>query len=215
MTESETLGALLADRKLLIFDFDGTVADTSPLHAAAFEKVLAPLGVRVDYPKVAGMRTADAMQVLLQSQSIRLSASELVALVQEKQRIVRSLIRHGLSPLGGVDDFLRWAKSRYRLSLASSGSRETVALALKALGYEGWFEPVVCGDDVVRAKPAPDAFLQVLAITGMAAHEALVLEDSPVGFAAAEAAGIAWCDAREVLHKSMIIDTPNPRFFPR
>jgi HAD superfamily hydrolase (TIGR01509 family) len=215
MTESEMLGDLIADRKLLIFDFDGTVADTSPLHAAAFEKVLAPLSVSVDYPKVAGMRTADAMRVLLQSHGVCLSPSEIVALVQAKQRTVRSLISHRLNPLGGVDDFLRWAKSRYLLSLATSGSRETVALALKALGYEGWFEPVVCGEDVVRGKPAPDALLQVLAITGMAAQEAFVFEDSEFGFAAAEAAGIAWCDAREMLHKSMIIDTLNPRLFPR
>ena len=56
---------LLQGKRLLIFDFDGTVADTSPLHAAAFAQVLAPLGIAVDYPAIAGLKTLDAMRKCL------------------------------------------------------------------------------------------------------------------------------------------------------
>lgn len=200
MSPAEPLRSLLADRTLLIFDFDGTVADTSPLHATAFEQVLAPLGVSVDYAKIAGMKTADAMRVLLQGEGVQASTAELTELVEAKQRTVRTMIKRGLKPLNGVDDFLRWARGRYRLSLATSGSTATVTLALEALGYLGWFNPVVCAEDVVHAKPAPDAFLRVLATTDTLAPHALVFEDSEAGFMAAVAANITWCDARQVLH---------------
>lgn len=188
---------MLQGKRLLIFDFDGTVADTTPLHAAAFAQVLAPLGVAVDYPSIAGMKTLDAMRQCLNKVGRILDDAELAALVAAKQQRARQMIGEALLPLPGVDEFLRWARQRYRLAMVTSGSRGTVNLALEKLGYTGWFDPLVCADDMARAKPDPEGFLQVLRMTGVLAEEALVFEDSQAGFRAAEAADLDFVDARQ------------------
>lgn len=196
MKSGDGLDKLLLGKQLLIFDFDGTVADTTPLHAAAFAQVLAPLGVTVNYSTVAGLNTFDAMQQCLTSAGQILSNAAMAALVLAKQQCVREMIACGLEPLPGVDAFLRWAKPRFCMAMATSGSRGTVSLALEKLGYSGWFVPLVCADDVARAKPDPEGFLKVLQITGVSADAALVFEDSKAGFTAAAAAGLDCVDAR-------------------
>ena len=196
MKQGDDLHQLLQGKRLLIFDFDGTVADTSPLHAAAFAQVLAPLSIAVDYSAVAGLKTLDAMRKCLAAAGREMPVEEIDMLVEAKQRLVRQMIAKHLSPLPGVDEFLRWAGTRYRLSMATSGSRGTVQIALEKLGYLGWFDPLVCADDVCHAKPHPEGFLSVLQITGIPASDALVFEDSDAGFAAAAAARLDYCDVR-------------------
>jgi HAD superfamily hydrolase (TIGR01509 family) len=184
----------LQGKELLIFDFDGTVADTTPLHAAAFVQALAPLGIPVDYPSISGLKTLDAMRQCLDVVGRILPDAQVQALVVEKQKLVRQMITQGLEPLPGVDEFLCWARPRYRLAMATSGSRGTVSLALEKLGYNGWFEPLVCADEVSNGKPDPACFLQVLAMTGVSASESLIFEDSDAGMAAAQSAGVACFD---------------------
>ncbi len=185
---------MLQGRRLLIFDFDGTVADTTPLHAAAFTTVLSPLGVSVDYPSIAGLKTLDAMRQCLNMAGRTYAESELAMLVASKQQCVRQMIDHALQPLPGVDEFLRWAKPRYKLAMVTSGSRVSVSIALKKLGYVDWFDPLICADDVVMGKPAPEGFLMALQLACVPAGDALVFEDSEVGFQAAEQAGLCYVD---------------------
>ena len=184
----------LAGKRLLIFDFDGTIADTSPLHAAAFEKVLAPLGIRVDYREIAGMKTADAVNLCLKSSRVQLEPDGEAMLVQDKQQLVRNLIEKQLCAFPGVDEFLCWARGRYQLAMVTSGSRGTVHLALAKLGYRGWFNPFVCADDLQKGKPDPEGYLKVLQSVGVPADQALVFEDSKAGFEAAVAAGLSYID---------------------
>lgn len=199
MTTTTGIDQLLQGKRLLIFDFDGTVADTSPLHAAAFAQVLSPLGVRVDYPKIAGMKTLDAMRKCVSDAGLTVDDDKLNALVQAKQQAVRAMMATDLTALPGVDEFLQWARPRFRLSMATSGSRGTVELALGKLGYLGWFDPLVCADEVSRAKPDPEGFLTVLQLTGISADESIVFEDSAAGLDAAHAAGL---DCVEIGHDS-------------
>jgi len=191
VTEPALLVQLLAQAKLLIFDVDGTLADTSALHARAFDEVLAPLGVTVRYPDIAGRTTADAIRHCLRDDRLKLEAGAVAELVGRKQERARSLIETELVALPGVDPFLRWARPKYRLSICSAGSRTTVELCLRKLGYDGWFDPIVCSDDIRHGKPNPEGFLWVLHLTGIRAARAIVFEDSDSGLAAACAAGIA------------------------
>ena len=191
------MNSALADKRLLIFDFDGTLADTSSLHAQAFSETLAPFGIIVDYSKLAGRKTVDALLLCFADAELTtLDTQTLTNLVLEKQRRVRTLINETLEPLPGVDEFLLWAKKKYSIALVTSGSRGTVELALKKLGWMGWFEPILFAEDVAHAKPNPEGFLRVLEITGIAVEDALVFEDSEVGFKAAKAAGINFIDAQ-------------------
>ena len=186
----------LQGTRLLIFDFDGTVADTTPLHAAAFSHVLAPLGVMVDYSSIAGLKTLDAMRQCLDGAWRTLDEATISVLVTAKQQLVRQMIGQALQPLPGVDAFLLWARPRYKLAMVTSGSRGTVSLALEKLGYTGWFDPLICADDVQQAKPDPEGFLAVIKRTGVPAKHALVFEDSDAGLVAAASADIDCCDVR-------------------
>ena len=195
---------MLQSKRLLIFDFDGTVADTTPLHAAAFSQVLAPLGIEVDYSCIAGLKTLDAMRQCLQGAGRTLDDARLTELVAAKQQCVRQMISQALQPLPGVDAFLRWARPNYKLAMVTSGSRGTVNLALAKLGYTGWFDPLICADDVLLSKPAPDGFLKALQLTGVAACDALVFEDSKAGFDAAALARLNYVNVRQTDWSTMV-----------
>lgn len=184
----------LDGKRLLIFDFDGTVADTSPLHARAFNLALAGRGLAVDYPSIAGLKTADAMRKLLTNGGQAFNEQQIAELTQSKQAIVRELIATDLMPIPGMDAFLRWAKPRYRLCMVTSGSRATVHLALDKLGFRELFDPIICSEDVEYSKPDPEGFLLALRLTGAKASESVVFEDSDAGFVSAEAACIDCID---------------------
>jgi len=181
---------------MLIFDFDGTLADTSPLHEAAFNSVLAPWGISADYPAIAGLRTRDALAACFTKAGVAISTAAIQDLTVSKQSKVRASLKHELRPLPGVDEFLRMARQRFRLALYSSGSRDTVLVALEQLGYVGWFAPMLCADDVMNTKPHPEGFIKVLAIAGINATDALVFEDSDAGIEAARRAGLETVDVR-------------------
>lgn len=200
---AEALRKLLDGKRLLIFDFDGTVADTAPLHAAAFAEVLTPLAVAVDYPSIAGLKTVDAIRVCLRHAELELPDEQVAGLVMAKQQRVRQMIAQDLQPLPGVDGFLRWAKPRYRLAMVTSGSRGTVSLALEKLGYTCSFDPLICADDVAQAKPDPEGFLRALQITGVPAEGGLVFEDSDAGLQAARSALLDVIDVRVLSWQNM------------
>lgn len=181
--------AKLSGRRLFVFDLDGTLADTSPVHAAAFDQALATLGITVDYPAIAGLATADAMRRLLLDAGREADEAIIEALVRAK----REAAREGLAQvraLPGANEFVEQAGHSHRLALCTSAARATAMRTLSVLGFARTFDPLVTADETARAKPAPDAFVAVLAQTGVAAADALVFEDSDAGLAAADAAGI-------------------------
>jgi HAD superfamily hydrolase (TIGR01509 family) len=187
---SSPLARLLARKRLLIFDFDGTLVDSSPLHARAFAEVFAPHGVAVDYARIAGMTTDAAVDRLAEEAGLSLDEAARARLIGAKRERGLELIERELAAIDGAPDFVRAAARRFRLALCTSGSRRSVEAALARVGLDGCFDPAVTADDVARGKPDPEAFLQVLDRTGAAAGEALIFEDADSGIAAAAAAGI-------------------------
>lgn len=197
MIPSQALAQALVDKRLLIFDFDGTIADTSLLHAQAFADTLTPLGLSVCYSRIAGLRTAEAILSCFDDAGLDWPSPEVLqSLVGEKQRRVRQLISTSLEPLPRMDAFLHWAKARYQIALVTSGSRATVSLALRKLGYESFFQTVIFAEDVNSSKPDPEGFRLALQTHRCQPEHALVFEDSEAGFQAACNASIAFVDVR-------------------
>lgn len=197
MIPAPALASALEGKQLLIFDFDGTIADTSPLHAQAFAETLTPLGIPVCYSEIAGMRTAEALLSCFElANSARPTADILRLLVAEKQQRVRELISTSLQPLPRIDAFLRWAQHHFPMALVSSGSRLTVSLALKKLGYEMLFQTLVFAEDVKAGKPDPEGFELALQAHRCKPDQALVFEDSDAGFQAAAAANLPYIDIK-------------------
>jgi HAD superfamily hydrolase (TIGR01509 family) len=181
------------DKQLLIFDFDGTIANTSPLHAQAFADTLSPLGLSVCYSHIAGLRTAEAMLSCFDDAGLhRPSPEDLQYLVGEKQRRVRQLISTSLEPLPRMDAFLHWAKTRYQMALVTSGSRATVSLALRKIGYVSLFQTMIFAEDVNSSKPDPEGLRLALQAHRCQPKHALVFEDSEAGFQAAISANVRY-----------------------
>jgi beta-phosphoglucomutase len=180
---------LLSRKTLLIFDLDGTLIDTTPIHARAFQETFAPLDVAVDYSTIAGMKTEDAMSKLLAGAG-RSASPELVAeLTREKRRRSLELIRSA-EPIEGAPEFVSRAKHRFRMALCTSGSRRGTELSIETLGLAGVFEAMVTGEDVSIGKPDPASYLEVLRRTEAGPSAALVFEDADLGAEAARRAGI-------------------------
>ena len=201
MSNTESLKRKLEGKKLLIFDFDGTIADTSPFHELAFIETLKPLKVKVNYELIAGHKTIDAMKLCCKK--LALDDVQYCDLTKTKQKKFKEKIANTIKPLPGVHEFLEWSKSSYDLALASSGSRSNIMFCLERLGYLNFFQYILCGDDVKNGKPDPEIFLKVLRKFHYQPEDALVFEDSQAGFEASINAGIEYFDANNNLWASL------------
>ncbi|HMG34207.1 MAG TPA: HAD family phosphatase [Blastocatellia bacterium] len=186
--------------KAIIFDCDGVIANTEPLHMAAFQRVLRERGIDLSadeyyrdylahddrgcFEKALSRGAFDATPDLI-SGMIALKASYLLPVMQEQ-----------LEVFAGVREFVADVSSRLPIAIASGALRHEVKLILECAGIAERFIAVVAAEDVKRGKPDPEAFLEALgrinaAVSGeIKAKEALVIEDSIPGVKAAKAAGM-------------------------
>jgi HAD superfamily hydrolase (TIGR01509 family) len=174
-----------------LFDFDGTLADSSSLHERAFRQTLATVApcalARFDYAALKGLTTRATF--------VRLGLADDVLFercVVRKQELYRAAVRRGrLKVLPGARAVLSAAAQQGRRNyLVSSGSAASIKLALEALGLAGFFSGVITCDDTPEGKPAPDPYQACLERFGLRRSEAIAIEDAPSGVASARAAGL-------------------------
>jgi beta-phosphoglucomutase len=177
--------------KGVLFDLDGVLWDSSAAHAEGYRDVLAPFpAVHVVYEAIAGMRTDEAMRMLLRDAGIA-ATDELVArLTREKRERSSELLRVRKPLMPGCEAAVRRLASTRKLALATSASRQTAATFFAISGLADQFSVVVSGEDVVHAKPAPDIVWSCLDKLGLTADEVVFVEDSANGVAAGRAAGV-------------------------
>ena len=176
-----------------IFDCDGTLADSMPLHLEAWNMGLAAAAapLRLDgknFMSVAGMALKQTIDHWNETHSLQIDADTVIA---AKNRHFASQ-RHTIAPIPEVVAFARACKaSGATVAVASGGVRGDVEFTLRTIGLEGFFPVIITADDVARAKPAPDLFLLAAQRMGIPPEDCLVIEDSPLGVQAAEACGMA------------------------
>lgn len=187
----------------LIFDVDGTLAETESIHRRAFNAAFLDFGVdwhwdRGTYKKllrVAGGKERLYAYARTRAGPQRLSDTQLVELHRVKTRhYTRLIAQHACRLRPGVEALIDAAIGRRQtLAIATTTTFSNVEELLSgALGSE-WrnlFAAVVAGDDVARKKPAPDVYLEVLARLGRPANACLAIEDSANGLKSAASAGI-------------------------
>lgn len=189
----------MARPELLIFDFDGVLADTEDLHFAAFAAALGSEGVdlRRDtyYRRYLGLPDEASIETALVDAGRAPSPSALRHLLERKRReYARRAPQARLYP--GVAELLRELRLRHLLAVASGAYREEIAVVLERAGVGELFSAVVSAEDVSRGKPAPEPFLCALEAVNRAAARSLgparcvVIEDAPLGVQAARAAGM-------------------------
>ena len=169
---------------------DGVLIHSSPLHDRAYREALASLPIReFDYRWVAGMRTDEAIPLILKRNGIELTPDEVSSLATDKTRLARELISRNNPVAPHCVEVLTALSLVFPLALASSASEATVDLFLSRNELRGKFRSVLHGGDVHRAKPAPDIYLLACARINLEPSECLVVEDAVSGVEAAKSAG--------------------------
>jgi HAD superfamily hydrolase (TIGR01509 family) len=177
----------------VIFDMDGVLLDSEPLHQEATRRMLAGFGVAVEPGEVedeafVGLTDAEIFQVLRARHRL---APDVAELSRCFAATTGALVREHGTPLPGVPQVLQALRAAgNRLAVASSSSPELIATTLATLGIDRLFDQVVSGLDVGRGKPSPDVFLETAKRLGVAPAACLVIEDSRNGILAAAAAGM-------------------------
>ena len=177
----------------VIFDMDGVLVDSEPLHFATTNVVLASRGVALEqaaYDQCIGMDEPAFFALLIDRFVLTESAGALA-----RERLTLALVHlaeHPLPPLPGVLELLLSLQADGKsLALATSATRTQADLILAQLGVTRLFSAIVTKDDVERGKPAPDLFVEAARKLGQEPSDCLVIEDAVLGVEAACAAGMA------------------------
>jgi len=171
-----------------IFDCDGTLADTMPLH---YEAWCLALENKAEFPEalfyeLGGVPAAGVIEILNERYGHRMPVAETA---QYKESIFLKLIPRIL-PIEPVVAFVHEFYGKKPLAVASGGYRAIVIKTLTALGIADKFEAIVGAEDYRNGKPAPDPFLEAARRIGVPPERCLAFEDTQIGIAAAQRAGM-------------------------
>lgn len=175
----------------LLFDLDGTLVHTDPVHYRAWREVLGRHGVTIDEAgyarRVSGRHNPEIVADLLPV----LDAATRKAVIDEKEARFRELADR-MTALPGSRDLVRRARAAgVATAVVTNAPGENARFMLQALGFEDAFDAVVLGDDVSAAKPDPAPYREALRRLVCAPNRALAFEDSPSGVRSALGAGVA------------------------
>ncbi len=174
-----------------IFDCDGTLADTMPLHYQAWSRVLSEEGAEFSeelFYAWGGRPASEIITAINRRDGLKMSVEEIVA---RKESLFRSLQR-GVQPIAAVVEIARNSRGLLPMAVASGGLREVVLETLDHLGIRDFFDVILGVEDYARGKPAPDPFLEAARRMSVQPERCLVFEDSVFGIEAARAAKMAW-----------------------
>lgn len=176
-----------------IFDLDGTLVDTMPLHFRAWEAAMRVAGLTCPldedlFYSLGGVPTRRVAELIAAHYGLRIDPD---AVFHHKESLFQEL-QGDARLIGPVADFARRVARTHPVAIASGGPRDIVWRSLELTGLAPLFPVVVTADDVVHGKPAPDMFLLAARQMGVEPDSCLVFEDAEPGMRAAEAAGMKW-----------------------
>jgi HAD superfamily hydrolase (TIGR01509 family) len=178
--------------KAVIFDWDGTLADTKKAVVQSFQKVLGEAGCSVSdgfIERRMGIGTKKTIIEAFRECHMRLDVSTLEKLAKEKIRI-QARLTYIVRLFDGVAELLEALHGRIQIALATMSSRKVVDKLLPEKRIEGYFDFVITADEIVNPKPNPEVFLVSAAKLGVKPEDCVVVEDSVFGVRAAKAAGM-------------------------
>lgn len=184
--------------KGLIFDCDGTLADSMPLHWRAWQTVARRH--QLHFPEdrfyaLGGVPSRDILKMLGQEQGLPIDH---IAVAREKESEYLPLIAQ-VEPINQVVGIAREHFGRIPMAVASGGTRQVIEQVLRHLGIRDLFAAVVTSEDVECQKPAPDIFLEAARRLGIEPRHCQAYEDTDLGLQAIKAAGMRAVDVR-ILH---------------
>jgi beta-phosphoglucomutase len=185
----------------VIFDFDGVIVDTEPLHYAAFQRLLEPLGLGFSWAQYVetymGFDDRDAFIEAFKTHGTGLSAAALQGFIDRKAGLFQDIIRDGISAYPGVVDLIRSIRaSRTPLAICSGALQSDIAPILETLDIADCFDLIITAEDVAHSKPDPECYrlaharLNEFWSLELTPGQVLAIEDTPAGIAAAKGAGL-------------------------
>lgn len=181
--------------KGLIFDCDGTLADTMPLHWHAWQMIMHRHGLQFTedrFYSLGGVPSRDILKMLAAEQGRSLDH---IAVAHEKEAAYLPLMAQ-VGPIHEVVEIARAQRGKIPLAVASGGTQKAVGEVLAHLGIRDWFAAVVTSEMVKRQKPAPDIFLEAARRIGVEPRFCRAYEDTDLGLQAIRAAGMEAVDVR-------------------
>jgi beta-phosphoglucomutase-like phosphatase (HAD superfamily) len=184
--------------KGLIFDCDGTLADTMPLHWQAWRQVTARHGVHFTEDRfyaLGGVPSRHILEMLRDEQGLGINP---LVVAKEKELAYLELM-HQVGPIHEVVNIARAHHGKVPMAVASGGTGLIINQVLVHLGIREMFAAVVTSEDVVNQKPAPDIFLEAARRLGVPPEYCRAYEDTDLGMTAIRAAGMEAVDVRGLL----------------
>jgi len=179
----------------LIFDLDGTLSDSLPVHIASWHSVCEKLNCTFDeriLVEMTGAPTLSFAQRIKKEQNLEISAEELVKMKQ--QEFWRNIKR--IKPHDAVIDLMKEAFGKIPMAVGTGASRTSAMLQMKELEIDQLFDFIVTADDVTRHKPEPETFLKCAEMMNVEPRFCQVFEDGELGMQAAQTAGMLLTDVR-------------------
>lgn len=176
----------------VLFDMDGLMVDTEPLHLQAFNFALKKFGKHLteeeNTKRYIGTPDIDGAKDMVVRFNLPISVSEFLKVKQDKSR---ELLSGHLIPESGLIELLNDLKENgYKVAIASSSALENIKAIVKNLGVGDLIDQLASAEEVKQGKPAPDVYLLAAEKLGVKPEECLVLEDAPKGVQSGKAAGM-------------------------
>ena len=179
----------------VVFDFDGVLADSEPIHLRAFQEVLAGLGVTLTredyYAHYLGFADEGAFEAIAETYGWNLSEAQIAGLVEEKARVFDAMLGDADVLYPGAAECVRRLSGDFPLGIASGALKHEIVAVLERYALANSFRFIVAAGDTPMSKPAPDPYRRAAALHGIPPESCLAIEDSRWGIESAKAAGLA------------------------
>ncbi|CAM8987007.1 unnamed protein product [Rhodiola kirilowii] len=193
-SESTNVLAKLAPLQAVLFDVDGTLCDSDPLHYYAFREMLLEIGYNGGVPieedffvkNIAGKHNADIAFFLFPNDHERGTK-----FLEDKEAMFRKLAADQVTAIDGLYKLKKWIEDRgLKRAAVTNAPRPNAELMLSLLGLSDFFDAVIIGGECEHAKPHPDPYLKALEVLNVSKDHTFIFEDSVSGIAAGVAAGM-------------------------
>ncbi len=175
--------------KGVVFDMDGVIIDSEPLHEHCERALLKEYGIKLTQEvlaEVKGLRDKDAFQYY--TSHFKLKENHNV-LLQKKMLLFSKLIKKKIKMYPGFKELAKECKKKFKIGLVTSSPKESVSTMLKHFDIKYFFDGIVTAEDVKLAKPYPEPYLKIAEKLHVKANQCLVIEDTIHGITAAKTAG--------------------------